>query len=256
MGLPGTLYPGKCSRPGRAPRPAPRPATPGPREALSPKTARPIRSALCQSRHVTKRVLPQNPSLSRSGDASKMGEFAFFFFLLFLFLFLLFKPGVSIASLCSATTSGREILFERRFVGEADRTRAAGLCFHSWAWAPAWNGKASVTGRAGGRPVWHRHRVPGRCLLLTRSAALWGVAAPGGMHPDLSLHGGTTWGWCPARPACARPTARGRHVPGFFRLMLSRPADAHSAPQWDPGSPARARGLKSKPRVCEAPSAL
>lgn len=80
MGLPGTLYPGKCSRPGRAPRPAPRPATPGPREALSPKTARPIRSALCQSRHVTKRVLPQNPSLSRSGDASKMGEFAFFFF--------------------------------------------------------------------------------------------------------------------------------------------------------------------------------
>lgn len=62
----------------------------------------------CHQESVTSKPLPLE-IWGRLED----GRVCFFFFLLFLFLFLLFKPGVSIASLCSATTSGREILFER-----------------------------------------------------------------------------------------------------------------------------------------------
>lgn len=173
--------------------------------------------------------------------------------------------------------SGPEISFEGRFVGEVDQTGAARPCPHS-VWAPGWNEGASLTERAGSRqrdtptgrchralsqprtPARGRHRVPGRGPLLTRSAALRGVATPGGAHPGLGLRGGTAWGRCPAGPASSRPTAGGKRVPDFITLnsLESRPrrraADADSAPSAGPWGPPQTGGLSHKPGgIYEAP---
>lgn len=104
--------------------------------------------------------------------------------------------------------------------------------------------------------------MPGRGPPLTRSAALRGVATPGGAHPGLGLRGGTAWGRCPAGPASSRPPAGGKRVPDFIRLesLESRPrrraADADSAPSAGPWGPPQTGGLSHGCAFTKPPSAL